>query len=73
MANGQTQLREVVCSTSYLSQSSLEVVFGLGTAQTVDRIEIVWPSGRMQILTSIETNQLLQLVKPNQKDPKGTH
>ena len=69
-ANGQNQLREVVCGTSYLSQSSMEVEFGLGTAQTVDRIEILWPSGRKQILTSIETNQRLQVVEPDQKDTR---
>ena len=69
-ANGQNQLREVVCGTSYLSQSSIEVEFGLGTAQTVDRIEILWPSGRKQILTSIEINQRLQVVEPDPKDTR---
>ena len=63
-ANGQTQLREVICGSSYLSQSSLEVEFGLGQAKTVDHIEILWPSGIKQILESIVTNQRLRVIEP---------
>jgi len=63
-ANGQTQLREVICGSSYLSQSSLEVEFGLGQVKTVDHIEIIWPSGIKQILESIATNQRLRVIEP---------
>ena len=61
--NDQTQLREVICGSSYLSQSSLELEFGLGKAEEVDRIEIRWPSGIRQILTEINVNQHLQIIE----------
>ena len=61
--NDQTQLREVICGSSYLSQSSLELEFGLGKAEEVDSIEIRWPSGIRQILTEINVNQHLQIIE----------
>jgi hypothetical protein len=33
---------------SYLSQSELPVTFGLGKADKVDSLEILWPSGTKQ-------------------------
>ena len=35
---------------SYLSQSELPVTFGLGDADKVESVEIVWPSGAKQRL-----------------------
>jgi len=34
--------------SGYLSQSTLPLYFGLGTASTIERIEVTWPSGKMQ-------------------------
>jgi hypothetical protein len=46
---GVRQMREVGGQSSYLSQEPPgEVFFGLGGAETVDRLEIRWPSGRTQ-------------------------
>jgi enediyne biosynthesis protein E4 len=44
-------------------QSSVEPVltFGVGTAQTLDKVEVVWPGGKQQILTDVKVNQLLTL------------
>jgi enediyne biosynthesis protein E4 len=57
--NGRTQMREIKSGGSYLSQSDLRAHFGLGTADRVDRLEIRWPSGRMQSLTNVRSNQVL--------------
>jgi hypothetical protein len=43
-----SQIREVRSGASYLSQSDSRVFFGLGDRTRVDRIEIRWPSGRVQ-------------------------
>ena len=48
--NGQTLWRQVMPTRSYLSQSELPVTIGLGNADKVDHLEIVWPSGTRQSL-----------------------
>jgi hypothetical protein len=40
------QMRMVKTGSSYLSQSELALVFGVGTRNTVDRVVVEWPSGR---------------------------
>jgi len=46
------QIREVRSGASYLSQSDPRLFFGLGSPERVDRIEIRWPSGRVQEIPS---------------------
>ena len=58
-SNKKTQIREVISGSSYLSQSSLDLEFGLGQAKRVDAIEIRWPSGITQKLKNIAANQNL--------------
>jgi hypothetical protein len=43
----------------YLSQNDPRLHFGLGKASTVDRIEIIWPSGHKQVLENVPANQIL--------------
>ncbi|MBI1930831.1 ASPIC/UnbV domain-containing protein, partial [Candidatus Poribacteria bacterium] len=65
IAGTLTQIREVVSGGSYLSQSSLELEFGLGKATKVDQIIIQWPSGITQIVTDIEVNQMVVVTEPS--------
>ena len=51
------QIREVMCGISFLSQSDLRVHFGLGEAEKVDRMEILWPSGVVQEFRDLSVNQ----------------
>jgi enediyne biosynthesis protein E4 len=49
--------------SSYLSQSELPLTFGLGKPdgdKTVS-LEIVWPSGKKETVTSIKPNQFITL------------
>jgi hypothetical protein len=46
--NGHTLSRQVMPTRSYLSQSELPVTIGLGKADKVESVEIVWPGGRKQ-------------------------
>jgi hypothetical protein len=41
-------------SSSYLSSNDPRINFGLGQAKSIDRIEILWPSGLHQIHTSLQ-------------------
>jgi hypothetical protein len=51
--------------SGYLSQSSLPLYFGLGSESKIDRIEVRWPSGRRQTLTSgLGTNKLISIAEP---------
>ncbi|GAB4452906.1 MAG: CRTAC1 family protein [Armatimonadaceae bacterium] len=43
-------------SSSYASHSDSRPYFGLGSADKVDRVEIVWPSGTRDELTDLEPN-----------------
>jgi hypothetical protein len=41
------------------------VHFGLGKNRMVDRIEIRWPGGRIQILENVPINQILKINEPS--------
>ncbi|MBI1925091.1 CRTAC1 family protein [Candidatus Poribacteria bacterium] len=58
-ANGMTQTREVICGASYLAGNDLRLLFGLGDAKAVERLEIRWPDGALQTLENLPTRQLL--------------
>jgi hypothetical protein len=48
--------------SGYLSQSRLPLYFGLGEAESVDRIEVTWPSGVIQTVAGpIGANRLLEI------------
>lgn len=43
----------------YMSSMDHKIHFGLGSADQVDTLQVTWPDGSSQILTNLETNQLL--------------
>ena len=63
---GQTQHAEVQSGGSYLSHNDLRLHFGLGKAERVDRLEVRWPSGAVQVLSDIAADQVLTVVEPRQ-------
>lgn len=54
-----TQVQDVLGSSSYLSMSSTDLTFGLGSADSADEIVINWPSGRVQTLENVDVNRVL--------------
>jgi hypothetical protein len=66
-AGGKSWTAEARCPTSYLFQGDRRLHFGLGKAQTVDSIEIVWPGGRVQKLTSVRAGQVLKVKEPGER------
>jgi len=38
--------------------------FGLAQNSTVDKIEIKWPSGKVQVLENIKANQIIKIKEP---------
>jgi hypothetical protein len=61
---------EVRSGGSYISQSDLRLHFGLGSMTKVDLVEVRWPSGLVDRLTNVSTNQLIR-VKEGQGLVKG--
>jgi len=45
------QRQDVISGGSYASQNDLTLHFGLGTATSVDKIEIKWPDGSIEALS----------------------
>jgi len=56
-AGDLTQTDELRSAGSYLSQSDLRLHFGLAGHRRADKVEIFWPSGRTEILTSLEADR----------------
>jgi hypothetical protein len=61
VTGGKVQVREVRAGSSYLSQSDLRQHFGLGNASTVDRVEVRWPSGRIENVAGVAANQIVTI------------
>ena len=58
------QVQEVRAGSSYLSMDSVELEFGLGYADSVDEITVLWPSGREQTIQDVALNQMLLITEP---------
>ena len=59
------QVKEVTAGSGYLSMSSMDLEFGLGNASFVQQIEILWPSGRRQVLTDVPVDQVMTVKEPS--------
>lgn len=57
-AGGKSQVREVTRGCSYLSANDVAVHFGVGPAKRIDKVKILWPSGGVTELGSLEVNRL---------------
>ncbi len=62
-AGGHKQMDEVLSGGSYLSQNEQTLYFGLGSAATVERIEIRWPSGKTQEWKQVPADRTITLTE----------
>ena len=63
ISGGMTQTDEVHSGGSYLSQNDLRLHFGLKTAAKIDRVEIRWPSGKLDTLTDLPADQFYSVLE----------
>jgi hypothetical protein len=62
--DGKKKLRVVLGGGSYAGESDHRVHFGLGDSMRVEKLEIRWPSGTVQVLENIAGNQILKVQEP---------
>jgi enediyne biosynthesis protein E4 len=63
-AGGLDQWSSVRSGGSYISQNDLRVHFGLGSATTIEAVDIVWPSGSETHERNRPANQVFRLAEP---------
>jgi len=58
------QFNHVTTAVGYASSSPSSVHFGTDKLEKIERIEIHWPSGTIQLLREVTTNQILEVREP---------
>ena len=62
-AGGETQSQMLRSGSSYLSASELALTFGLGHNEKADTLEIRWPSGQLDRLSSVSAGQTISVTE----------
>ena len=62
-AGSQKSLDEVRAGSSYLSQNDLRLHFGLGSARTIDTVEVRWPNGNIELLKNVPADAIYTVVE----------
>jgi hypothetical protein len=57
VAGDLVQVDEVRSGGSYLSQNDLRIHFGLGSHDRLDRVDILWPSGKTETLNNLAADR----------------
>jgi hypothetical protein len=63
--NGQVQRQVLSGGMGFSSQNQRRLHFGLGSAEKVDKIEILWPSGVTQEIPDPAIGQILEITEPS--------
>jgi hypothetical protein len=56
---GRRQARAVLSQSSYYSHDDLRLHFGLGSAPKADLVQVLWPSGSIELLRDVPAKQRL--------------
>ncbi len=63
-AGGKRWTAQRVAASGYLSQDDNRMHFGLGAAESIDKIAIHWPSGRDQTLEKQPVDRVITVEEP---------
>jgi hypothetical protein len=63
-SGGKVQTAQKKSTTGYLSQNDPRMHFGISKNEIVEKVEIRWPSGKIQLLENIKANQILTVKEP---------
>lgn len=62
--NNQQQVQEVSGGSGFCAQNQRRLHFGLGKNARVEKVEIRWPSGKMQTLDAFEVGKINKVKEP---------
>ena len=62
-AGDLVQTGEILSGGSYLSQNDLRLHFGLGSHDTVDTVEITWPTGEKETLKNLAADHFYSVLE----------
>lgn len=68
-AGNRDRVDEVLSGSSYYSQNSFTLHFGLGECTEADKVEVRWPSGIVQQLSKVRVDQTLKIVEQASHGP----
>jgi hypothetical protein len=57
----RTFVDQVTSGSSYLGQHDFRVHFGIGAATKAERLEIAWPSGRVDVVENVPANHVITI------------
>ncbi|MBC7925171.1 MAG: CRTAC1 family protein, partial [Bryobacteraceae bacterium] len=63
VSGGKKQRAQVTGASSYCSASDRKLHFGTGAATRVDRLDVKWPSGKVETLSHVTLNRTLTLTE----------
>ncbi len=64
-AAGRVQVRERVGGSSYCSSSDPRLLFGLGKAEQVNKVEVRWPTGAVSTLEHVQARKYYRIEEPS--------
>jgi hypothetical protein len=62
-SGGRTQWRDIASGDSYMSTHDPRPHFGLGSAETVDEVEVIWPDNTRSVRRNVPARQILRIKK----------
>ena len=65
VAGDLTLTKESFSAQGYNSADDAMLIFGSGTRQRVDDIQVTWPSGEIQTLDDLAPGQTVTIIEPN--------
>jgi hypothetical protein len=71
-SSGKIQSLEQMPARGFQSSVSPVLHFGVGNITSIDSLQVVWPSGKQQLIKKIQSDQLIQLDENAATDLKDT-
>jgi len=62
-AGARTQIRQVIAGSGFMASNERKILFGLGHATRIDRLQVRWPSGAIQVFEGLDSDQELAIVE----------